>query len=535
MFNTKEVIDKILEHDETLPNKVNKSTIIPTGSDLNNYKTEGMYHTQSAGIARGCLNIPYANIFSFSLVVPKSTDSTTYKTQILIESGNYDIWTRKLNNGTWTKWEKFITSKHLGKYNLYYQDYRFIATSFNNNDMKLVMMYSNDGMYWHVPNPTGDFTSTTGNGTLRDPSLTKIGEYFYIVYTKIAWGTGSTVGYCRTRDFVNFEEYPVIKIGSFVKLWAPEFFRDYNTGKLYLVFSGSATANDFRGYIQEIVLSNTGDGSLTLVGNPIKLTGDVGSKNAIDFSILQDANRYYLAYKDETNKYLCIAQSFSLTGDYKDITTGKCVNTEGAQIIKTGNGYRIFLDEFQGETKKLCSIDVSDAFNSFGNLTQLKNSCGFVGSHMFVYDTAEEPPTTGALKPACIVKRTSTANIVSGSVITLNYGEKVRINDMDLNGTANIVIPTDGFYQVQLSLAWDTNGTGYRQIAIEHSSNGGSFNAVAISQVPAVQGEQTAQTVSALIYANAGDKVRTVVKHTAGVALKIVNWTHSAVFSCYKI
>ena len=81
----------------------------------------------------------------------------------------------------------------------------------------------------------------------------------------------------------------------------------------------------------------------------------------------------------------------------------------------------------------------------------------------------------------------------------------------------------------------DTNGTGYRQIAIEHSSSGGNFNAVAISQVPAVQGEQTAQTVSALIYANAGDKIRTVVKHTAGVALKIVNWTHSAVFSCYKI
>ena len=516
--------------------KVDKSTTLPLQANLNDYTSPGLFRTSNSGHASGCLNIPKTSMLSFQLLVPNTTNSADYTTQILIETGNNDVWVRNKHNKVWNAWEKVVTTKHIGEYNMYLSNYRFVATSFNNDNMKLVMMYSDDGVYWYVPNPSGDFTSTTGNGTLRDPSLIKIGEWFYICYTKIAWGTGSTVGYCRTKDFVNFEEFADIKVGNFNKLWAPEFFRDTATTKLYLVFSGSTstTTDSFKGYLQEVSI-NDSTGAMTLVNSPIELTGDVASKNAIDFSILQDANRYYLAYKDETNKYLCIAQSFTLTGDYKDIKVGVMPNTEGAQIVKMDGFYKIFLDEYDGGGRKIGSVDVYDAFISFGNFAQMKTSCGFVGSHMFVYDTAKVPACTSALKPACIVKRTATSKIINNTVITLNYGEKVKISDMDLTGTANIVIPTEGFYCATFGVSWEANNNGYRNIAIELNDGGDTYSAVAISQVPAVQNEQTVQQITAMFYAYAGAKVRTTVKQTSGVALLISNWSNSGVFTCHKV
>lgn len=404
--------------------------------------------------------------------------------------------------------------------------YRFIATSFNQTEMKLVNMFSVDGSIWYAPNPSGDFTSTTGNGTLRDPSMMQWGEWYYICYTKIAWGTGNTIGYCRTKNFIDFEEFNDIAIGNYNKLWAPEFFRDYKTHKTYLVYSGSTDlqADDFRGYLQEI--SFLGSGEMTKIGSPIKLTGccDI---NAIDFSVYQDAYKYYLVYKDETNKTMNFAQCLNINGDYKLIKGGLFPQTEGAQIVKIENGYRVYYDNYV--RNMLSYRETYDSFVSFTEEVDLGYPNSFEGRHMFVYDTKKIASTDINLKPYCI----ATNNI--GIAIENNVDSIVPLKDIIVNNDietteTEIVIPSDGVYLFTLSLAWVENPTGYRVIGLEHNGN-----AFVISQVQAVQGGQTSQNVSSVIYARGGDKVRITVRQTSGGTLNLVTWSHSVALTCNRL
>ncbi|MBP3905798.1 MAG: hypothetical protein J6D12_01640 [Peptostreptococcaceae bacterium] len=404
--------------------------------------------------------------------------------------------------------------------------YRFIATSFNQTEMKLVNMYSNDGSIWYAPNPSGDFTSTTGNGTLRDPSMMQWGDWYYICYTKIAWGTGNTVGYCRTKNFIEYEEFSDIAIGNFNKLWAPEFFRDYKTHKTYLVFSGSTDlqTDNFRGYLQEISFLSSGE--MTKIKEPIKLTGccDI---NAIDFSIYQDTYKYYLVYKNETNKTMNFAQCPNINGDYTLINGDLFAETEGAQIVKTESGYRVYYDNYT--SNMLSYRDTYDSFVTFTDKVDLGYPNGFQGRHMFVFDTCKVASTEINLKPYCIAKNNIGIAINNNVDTIVPLNEIIVRNDMETTET-EIIIPSGGAYLVTLSLAWIENPTGYRLIGLEHNGN-----AFAISQVQAVQGGQTAQNVSSLIYARAGDKIRITVKQTSGGTLNLVPWSHSVVLTCNRI
>ena len=404
--------------------------------------------------------------------------------------------------------------------------FRYIATSFNQQEMKLVFMFSNDGSIWFTPNPSGDFTSTTGNGTLRDPSMMQWGEWYYICYTKIEWDTGNTIGYCRTKNFIDYEEFEDIAIGDFNKLWAPEFFRDYKTHKTYLIFSGSTNteADDFRGYLQEI--SFLANGEMTKKGDLKKLTGCC-DRNAIDFSIYQDAYKYYLVYKNEDNKTMNFAQSPSIKGDYKLIKGDLFPKTEGAQIIKIDNGYRIYYDNYENDM--LSYIDTYDSFVSFTENVDLGHPNSFHGRHMFVYDTNKVANNDINLKPYCIAVNNIGIAIENNTDTIVPLNEIIVDNDIETTET-EIIIPSAGAYLFTLSLAWVENNNGYRLIGLEHNEK-----AFAISQVQAVQEGQTSQNVSALIYAKAGDKVRITVKQTSGGVLNLVPWTHSVVLTCNRI
>ena len=404
--------------------------------------------------------------------------------------------------------------------------HRYIATSFNQNEMKLVNMFSTDGSIWYAPNPSGDFTSTTGNGTLRDPSVIQWGEWYYICYTKIAWGTGNTIGYCRTKNFIDYEEFDDIAIGVFNKLWAPEFFRDYKTFKTYLVFSGSTntSTDDFRGYVQQISFLSTGE--MTKIGDYQQLTGCC-NKNAIDFSILQDTYKYYLVYKDETNKTMEFAQSPNLKGDYKLINSGLFPQTEGAQIIKTENGYRIYYDNY--ERNMLSYRETYDSFVSFTEEINLGYPNDFQGRHMFVYDTKKIASTDINLNPYCIMKNSAGEGLLISTETIIPLAEVIVNNDIETTET-EIIIPSTGSYLFTLSLTWAENPRGYRLAGLEH--NGNIF---AVSRIDASQNGQTSQNVSGVIYARAGDKVRIIVNQSSGNRLWLVNDTSSVVLTCNKL
>lgn len=436
-----------------------------------------------------------------------------YKTQVQTNTGVLETNTREL-----AEIKDKVVNDNLVKY-------RYIATTFNGEAMKLVNMFSADGSLWYVPNPSGDFTSTTGNGTIRDPSMMQLSEWYYICYTKIGRGTGSTIGYCRTKNFIDYEEFGDIVIGAFNKLRAPEFFRDCKTFKTYLVFSGSTNTNtdDFRGYVQEINFSANGE--IIKVGNYEQLTGCC-NKNAIDFSIIQDAYKYYLVYKDETNKTMNFASSPNLKGDYTLISGGLFPKTEGAQIIKMENGYRVYYDNY--ERGMLSYRETYDGFISFTEEIDLGYPGDFHGKHMFVYDTKKN---SGAniLKPYCIVTNNESVQIPTNTITTIPLKSVTVNNGIEITGT-EIIIPSNGSYLFTLSLAWATNANGYRLIKLEHNEK-----AFATSRVAAISDVETEQNLSGVIYATAGDRVRITVRHNSNTYIYLANSDVGVVLTCNKL
>ena len=436
-----------------------------------------------------------------------------YKTQVQTNTSVLETNTREL-----AEIKDRVINENLIKY-------RYIATSFNQNEMKLVNMFSTDGSTWYVPNPSGDFTSTVGNSTLKDPSMIQWEEWYYICYTKIAGGTGNTFGYCRTKNFIDYEEFNEVAIGSFNKLLAPEFFRDYKTLKTYVVFSGSTnkSTDDFRGYVQQIGFSTNGE--ITKIGSYEQLTGCCNT-NAIHFSILQDVYKYYLVYKNETNKTMNFAQSSNLKGDYTLISGGLFPNTEGAQIIKMENGYRIYYDNYV--RGMLSYRETYDGFISFTEEIDLGYHGDFQGRHMFVYDTKKN---SGAniLKPYCIVKNNESMQIPTNTITTIPLKSVTVNNGIKITET-EIIIPSNGSYLFTLSLAWATNANGYRLIKLEHNEK-----AFATSRVVPISDVETEQNLSGVIYATAGDRVRITVRHNSNTYIYLANSDVGVVLTCNKL
>ena len=113
----------------------------------------------------------------------------------------------------------------------------------------------------------------------------------------------------------------------------------------------------------------------------------------------------------------------------------------------------------------------------------------------------------------------------------------VATNDMFLDSEGAIIIPSDGLYNITASLSWVENDNGFRTIAIEHYQKDIVTDrvAIAISQVRAVKGNQTAQNISTHCYCKNGDKIKLSVKQTSGNSLSLVEWSHSVVMTCSRV
>ena len=67
------------------------------------------------------------------------------------------------------------------------KDYRFLCATFKNGDehQKLIIQGSDDGEKFYEIAPEGCYIPKLAS-SLRDPSIVKVGDYFYITYTTVA-------------------------------------------------------------------------------------------------------------------------------------------------------------------------------------------------------------------------------------------------------------------------------------------------------------------------------------------------------------
>lgn len=87
---------------------------IPSGSDLNNYRTAGNYRTESASISATVSNTPFtAAAFNLFVMLPYSkaaNDSSNYTKQVLMPSSNASYFFMRSytpSSDTWSAWFKY--------------------------------------------------------------------------------------------------------------------------------------------------------------------------------------------------------------------------------------------------------------------------------------------------------------------------------------------------------------------------------------------------------------------------------------------
>lgn len=253
--------------------------------------------------------------------------------------------------------------------------YRYIAPSFINTvPYSLVLLATNDlrsfdiAISEYVFSPA--LTNLSGHeNSLRDPSVIKIDEWYYFVYTIIGFYTGSNeIGFCRTKNFIDFEELDNISMIPssevvYDKVWAPSWFR-FGTN-IYVVASGhKADSNTF----ETIVCAYDVDNHALSVGNVINVSG-------IDFHLYHFDGYYYAIgaggkiYKSET-----------INGIYEQIQTGLDPGYEADFVVRLDNGkYRLFRQQLI-ETFGTANLTYTD--------TQSVNEPSFGAVHDIEYTQA---------------------------------------------------------------------------------------------------------------------------------------------------
>lgn len=251
------------------------------------------------------------------------------------------------------------------------EKYRYLMTSFVSATMQLNLLGSNDLENWALVKENV-YKPELGRGTLRDPAIAQIGDYYYITYTVIDWAEGSSIGMCRTKDFNNYEELPQLTFGSFNRVWAPEFFID--GFKVYIVASGTTDGNTFKTYLSEYNYKNHTIGELIQLDQ----TTNSGIDNIIDTNITKIGNTYYAIGKNESQsgKGLFIMKCNELFGTYEMVYNdnknifGIC---EGPVLVKLDNGkFRLYYDRFN-ETSSETKFAYSDSYDLI-NWTSPKNA-----------------------------------------------------------------------------------------------------------------------------------------------------------------
>lgn len=113
--------------------------------------------------------------------------------------------------------------------------YRYLVSTFaNQSPYHLILLGTNDLRSFDLVSSKAYSPTKTVNGklnTLRDPSVIKIDEWYYVTYTVIGFDKGSAeIGFCRTKNFLDFEELENLSMVSdddaFIQVWAPSWFRE---------------------------------------------------------------------------------------------------------------------------------------------------------------------------------------------------------------------------------------------------------------------------------------------------------------------
>nr|CAJ18334.1 arabinosidase [Desarmillaria tabescens] len=241
----------------------------------------------------------------------------------------------------------------------------YVFTAFTSvSESNLYVYTSDDGTNFNLLKGPA---YTPATGLIRDPSviLHTDGKY-YIAYTT-DW-TGTNFAIASSSDLLTWTLVATIPTSSSLitpdNTWAPEFFKDTNTGELNIVVSlSTGSYGPFLPYV-----FTADDDTLTSWSGPVVMSGISNSGlGYIDSFPVLFKGQYHLFAKAETNgkKNIEHAVASSLTGPYTFVQTGDFAgwgHAEGGCVSILPNGtHRLYADGY--DSGKYIYSDSTDLYN----------------------------------------------------------------------------------------------------------------------------------------------------------------------------
>ncbi|ORX53880.1 hypothetical protein BCR36DRAFT_582100 [Piromyces finnis] len=202
---------------------------------------------------------------------------------------------------------------------------------------------STDGYHFNILNyGRSIWKSNVGTGCIRDPFILKgQDDYYYLLATDmksyLGWDSNRNILTAKSKDLIHWNDVTSIEIANKYPLtqaadraWAPQAIYDPEK-KSYMIYFAVRTPGNGNKTIMYYAYSKD---MKKLDTAPALLFAPRNGNEAIDSDIIFQNNKYYMYYKDETKKTICLATADHASGPYQEIKqlSDRGIEVEGCNI-----------------------------------------------------------------------------------------------------------------------------------------------------------------------------------------------------------
>lgn len=408
----------------------------------------------------------------------------------------------------------------------------FLSVNFEQSSQNAFILVSSDAKNWSLVKVDSVYLPSGG---VRDPSIFFDGTTYWMAYTRVSspfykWGLASSPDLITWTHVLDVDESG---IGSTAYAWAPEWFVDDDGSVHIIVALGSTTSN------MQLYETHPTATDYSTWSTATAITGSSLPSDMIDGYCLKVSGTYYMFYKNDSNKYVEVMTSASLTSGYTVQGSGHWLSNWPAT---SGDGWEgISIVQIDESTWIMCvdSVDVSDnglgyqysiysgspgsGWLTGGNWSSLTPSVDpFIKRHGTVIRIQDFITARNALaghignnrSPCAVV--TGSCSIPTVTSTPLSF-QTIAVDNLPyFDGTSKFTVQTTGLYHVSYYCHWATNSATLKiaEICINGTNfvNGTSQEDTALDSRFQCQG---------LFWLNAGDYVQCIVYQNTGASLTV--------------
>ena len=244
---------------------------------------------------------------------------------------------------------------------------KYLFSYFKGNlpwEERTCLAVSEDGYHFKpLNNNKPVIKQTKGTKCCRDPFILRdVNGGFYLIATDMkstkGWNSNHGVVSWHSDDLINWTDECAVDFHIFPetekadKIWAPEAFWDGEKNAYFVYFSTYNKGSDL-----PLCIWYTYTTDFKTYENPKPLFSPSNGLAAIDADITERDGKYYMYYKDEYNKTICLVISDNLCGPYEEYENNKVAltdkNTEGCCMYQLDDGTDILIMDMYSNGKYL--------------------------------------------------------------------------------------------------------------------------------------------------------------------------------------